>query len=111
MFEGRVLAAMMRVLGASDWHHLLLVAHDLVNRILLAWAAQTGLKAIAAFEQDMCCLNVMDFDIVDGVIERRIIRLMNYTPYDAAKANLFLTSMEQVFGQYVGSTLAPAKDP
>jgi phosphoserine phosphatase len=111
LFEERVLAATMRLLGASDWRRLLLVAHDAVNRVLLAWAAQAGLRAIAAFEQDMCCLNVVDLDIVDGTIERRIIRLMNYTPYDATKARLFLTSMEQVFGGYVGSTLAPTQDP
>jgi hypothetical protein len=36
---------------------------------------------------------------------------MNYTPYDATKAKLFLTSMEQVFGRYVSSALAPTKDP
>ena len=110
-FEERVLAATMRLLGTSDWRRLLLVAHDAVNRVLLAWAAQAGLRAIAAFEQDKCCLNVVDLDIVDGTIERRIIRLMNYTPYDATKARLFLTSMEQVFGGYVGSTLVPTQDP
>jgi broad specificity phosphatase PhoE len=110
-FEERVLAALMRLLGTSSWRRLLLVAHDAVNRVLLAWAAQSGLKALAAFEQDMCCLNVIDLDIVDGTIERRIIRLMNYTPYDATKARLFLTSMEQVFGRYVGATVAPTRDP
>jgi broad specificity phosphatase PhoE len=110
-FEERVLAALMRLLGTSGWRRLLLVAHDAVNRVLLAWAAQSGLKALAAFEQDMCCLYVIDLDMVDGIVERRIIRLMNYTPYDATKARLFLTSMEQVFGRYVGATLAPTKDP
>jgi len=29
---------------------------------------------------------------------------MNYTPYDAVKAKLFLTSMEQVFGEYVSAS-------
>jgi broad specificity phosphatase PhoE len=71
-FEERVLAALMRLLGTSDWRRLLLVAHDAVNRVLLAWAAQARLGALAAFEQDMCCLNVIDLDMVDGIIERRI---------------------------------------
>jgi phosphoserine phosphatase len=110
-FEERVLAAIMRLLETSDWRRLLLVAHDAVNRVLLAWAAQSGLKAIAAFEQDMCCLNVIDLDMVDGIIERRIIRLMNYTPYDTTKARLFRTSMEEVFGRYVCSTVGPTRDP
>ena len=102
-FEERVLAAFARLLAAPGWRRLLLVAQDAVNRVLLAWAAKSGLKAIAAFEQDMGCLNLIDLDMADGVVERRIIRLMNYTPYDPAKAKLFLTSMEQVFGGYVGA--------
>ena len=109
-FEERVLAAFSSLLSEAGWRRLLLVAHDAVNRVLLAWAAQAGLKAVAAFEQDMCCLNLIDVDIVDGIVERRIIRLMNYTPYDAAKANLFATSMEQVFGRYLDRASAAEKD-
>jgi len=41
---------LMRLLETSDWRRLLLVAHDAVNRVLLAWAAQAGLKALGAFE-------------------------------------------------------------
>jgi broad specificity phosphatase PhoE len=102
-FEERVLAALKRLLSDPGWRRLLIVAHDAVNRVLLAWAAQSGLSAIGAFEQDMASLNLIDLDIVEGVVERRIIRLMNYTPYDAVKAKLFLTSMEQVFGEYVSA--------
>jgi broad specificity phosphatase PhoE len=102
--EERVLAALKRLLSDPGWRRLLIVAHDAVNRVLLAWAAQSGLSAIGAFEQDMASLNLIDLDIVEGVVERRIIRLMNYTPYDAVKAKLFLTSMEQVFGEYVSAS-------
>ena len=49
-FEHRVLAGWRRVLAAGDWVQLLVVAHEGVNRALLAWAylelddlaAQTG---------------------------------------------------------------------
>jgi phosphoserine phosphatase len=109
-FEERVLAAFTRLLSDPGWRRLLLVAHDAVNRVLLAWAAQSGLSAIAAFEQDMACLNLIDLDIADGVVERRIIRLMNYTPYDPAKTKLFLTSMEQIFGKYVGAPRADERN-
>jgi probable phosphoglycerate mutase len=87
---------------------MLVVAHDAVNRVLLAWAAQAGLAALAAFEQDMGCLNLIDLEVVDGKAERRIVRLMNYTPYDPAKAKLFMTSMEEVFGAYAAAAEGPA---
>jgi phosphoserine phosphatase len=48
-----VLAAFERTLRGPEWRRLLLVAHDGVNRVILAWAAQAGLGALAAFEQDM----------------------------------------------------------
>jgi broad specificity phosphatase PhoE len=102
-FEARVLAAFERTLRGPEWRRLLLVAHDGVNRIILAWAAQAGLGALAAFEQDMGCLNLIDLDMAGDAVERRIIRLMNYTPYDAVKSNLFLTSMEHVFGAYAAA--------
>ncbi|HEX8665720.1 MAG TPA: histidine phosphatase family protein [Beijerinckiaceae bacterium] len=102
-FEARVLAAFEKLIAEPGWRRLLIVAHDAVNRVLLAWAAQAGLKALAAFEQDMGCLNLIDLDVVDGAVERRIIRLMNYTPYDPVKARLFLTSMEAVFGPYAAA--------
>ncbi|HEX8168762.1 MAG TPA: histidine phosphatase family protein [Beijerinckiaceae bacterium] len=106
-FEARVLAAFTRLLSDPTWRRLLLVAHDAVNRVLLAWAAQAGLAALAAFEQDMGCLNLIDLDMADGMVERRIIRLVNYTPYDPVKAKLFLTSMEQVFGTYAATSPSP----
>jgi probable phosphoglycerate mutase len=99
-FEARVLGAMARVLASDGWRRLLLVAHDGVNRVLLAWAAQAGLASLAAFEQDMACLNLIDLDRREDGVERRLIRLMNYTSYDPTKAKLFLTSMEQVFAAY-----------
>ena len=51
----------------------------------------------------MGCLNLIDLDMAGDAIERRIIRLMNYTPYDAVKSKLFLTSMEHVFGAYAAA--------
>ena len=102
-FEARVLAAFEKLIAEPGWRRLLIVAHDAVNRMLLAWAAQAGLKALSAFEQDMGCLNLIDLDVVDGKAERRIVRLMNYTPYDPVKAKLFMTSMEAVFGAYAAA--------
>ena len=106
-FEARVLAAMARALASDGWRRLLLVAHDGVNRVLLAWAAQAGLASLAAFEQDMACLNLIDVHRAEDGAERRLIRLMNYTSYDPVKAKLFLTSMEQVFAAYTDAPSPP----
>ena len=97
VFEARVTSAFEQILREPGWVRMLLVAHDGVNRVLIGWAAQAGLRAMSAFEQDMCCLNMLDFDIVDGMISRRLVKLVNLTPYDMAKMALNLTSLEHVF--------------
>jgi probable phosphoglycerate mutase len=102
-FEARVVPAFEALLFEPGWTRLLLVAHDGVNRLILGWATGAGRRALAAFEQDMGCLNLIDLDVVDGKAERRIVRLMNYTPYDPVKARLFMTSMEEVFGPYAAA--------
>ena len=96
-FEARVTSAFEQILREPGWVRMLLVAHDGVNRVLIGWAAQAGLKTMSAFEQDMCCLNMLDFDVVDGAIARRLVKLVNLTPYDMAKMALNLTSLEHVF--------------
>ena len=44
-----------------------------------------GGPGMATFEQDTCCLNVLDADVIDGQIVRRYIRLLNMTPYNLTK--------------------------
>jgi probable phosphoglycerate mutase len=99
-FENRVVSAFQGLVCQPGWTRMMLVAHDGVNRVLLGWTARAGLSAMSAFEQDMACLNVLDFDVVDGAVVRSLVRLANFTPYDAAKRDLHLTSMEQVFDGY-----------
>ncbi len=101
-FEARVTAAFESLLKEPGWIRMLLVAHDGVNRVLIGWTARAGLQAMSAFEQDMCCLNMLAFDIVDGAISRRLVKLVNLTPYDLAKLALNLTSLEHVFQTYRG---------
>jgi probable phosphoglycerate mutase len=75
---------------------LLIVAHGGVNRILLANAIHVGLGAFGRFEQDPCCLNILDISS-DG---SAIIRLVNATPYNQVKEGLTLTTMERLYQQY-----------
>src|SRR5262249_25120317 len=100
----RVLACFRALMADPRWQHLLLVAHGGVNRVLLAHAIGADLGAFGAFEQDPCCLNVIDI-APDG---RWLIRLVNYTPYNPVKKGLELTTMERLYQQYRAGPGTPA---
>ncbi len=99
----RVIPAIERLMLAPGWTHLALVAHDGINRFLLSWACGAGLAAMAAFEQDYGCVNILDVDVLDaggagGRILRRLIRTVNVTPGNPAKCGIHETSLETAFG-------------
>jgi probable phosphoglycerate mutase len=94
----RVLNRLHLLLADPGWHQLLLVAHGGVNRTILAHALGLGLHGFSALEQDPGCINILDVDHVG----RWLVRLMNYTPYNAAKEGMELTTMEQIYLQYRG---------
>src|SRR5690606_31668094 len=96
-FYARVTGAFKALLLEPGWTRMLLVAHDAVNRALLAWTANAGLAGLAAFEQDPGCLNIVDADVLDGRILRKIVKALNLTPANYAKQGNYLTSLEQVF--------------
>jgi len=101
--EERTVEGLVEMLTTRSWRTGLLVAHEGVNRVLLGWCTGGGLATIGAFEQDLCAINVIDFDITPsesgkGVqIERAILKLMNVTPYDVVKQELARTSLEHLF--------------
>lgn len=92
----RVTACFDRLLADPSWRHLLIVAHGGVNRVVLAHAIGGGIPAVTSFEQDPCCLNLLDVD-ADG---RCLVRLVNHTPYNPAKVGLHLTTMERLYREY-----------
>ncbi len=100
--EARIVTALETLCTQRDWRQALIVAHEGVNRIILGWASGGGLKTIAAFEQDLSCVNVLDLDVVPDEagalrIERVIVKSMNVTPYDLAKHGLPRTALEHLF--------------
>lgn len=100
---GRVSDALYRIVTTGAWSRALVVAHEGVNRIALGWACGGGLASISAFEQDLACVNVIDFDVVpeqngQGLkIERTIMKAVNLTPYDYLKHGMARTSLEIIF--------------
>lgn len=98
-FYARITAALQDLLVAPGWTRLLLVAHGGTNRAILSWITRGGLAALSTFEQDTCCLNVIDTDLADGEILRRYVRLANFTPYNHSKHGHYLTTLERTFAE------------
>jgi broad specificity phosphatase PhoE len=95
-FQARVVPAFEALLRRSDWSTALVVAHGGTNAVLLAWVTRGGLAGLSAFEQDAGCVNIVDVDMVDGEILRRILRAVNLTPYNLTKHEHYLTVAERI---------------
>ncbi len=111
--QDRIVAGLEGLLTQGDWQTALVVAHEGVNRIALGWACGGGLRTISSFEQDLCCVNLIDFDITPNPqgtglqIERKLIKAMNVTPYDFVKKGLSRTSLEHLFDIDFGMARPP----
>ncbi len=95
-----------KLLAEPGWHTALIVAHEGINRLILGWMTGNGLKAIQSFEQDLACINILDFDMVPKEngevgtdIQRKIIKAVNLTPYNFIKHDMNLTSLEFLFSE------------
>ncbi|WP_375205907.1 histidine phosphatase family protein [Hyphococcus sp.] len=101
--EARITAALQELILTREWRTALIVAHEGVNRIALGWACGGGLSTIAAFEQDLACLNLIDIDVTpaengEGLqIERMALKALNVTAYDFVKKGLSRSSLEHLF--------------
>ncbi|MCH2171052.1 histidine phosphatase family protein [Myxococcota bacterium] len=80
----------------TAWKSALFVCHGGVNRAILTWVLGTGPELLSAFEQDNACMNIIDIDCdpETGMVVRRYVRLINWTPYDPSKSEIHLTTME-----------------
>jgi len=91
------------LLARPGWHTALVVAHEGINRLLLAWAIGAPMGASAGFEQDTGCINILDFDLVPNgagervVIERAVIKAVNLTPANYLKNGMNQRSLEEIF--------------
>jgi broad specificity phosphatase PhoE len=95
-FQSRIVPAFETFLRRPDWTTALLVGHGGTNAVVLAWVTRGGLAGLSAFEQDAGCVNIIDADVVDGEIVRRMIRAVNLTPYNLAKHEHYLTVAERI---------------
>lgn len=91
--EDRVVPAFEGLAARDDWKELLLVTHGGTNRMILSRALGGGLDTFGRIEQDAGCINIIDLD-ADGSF---LLRLVNYTPKSPVKADIRLSSMEQIY--------------
>lgn len=100
----RIKTGLNNLLARPGWACCLLVAHEVVNRLILSHILGAPLGASAGFEQDTGCINILDFDLVplDGDtkgtrIERAVIKAVNLTPANYLKNGMNLRSLEAIF--------------
>jgi len=99
-FQKRVVPGFEAFLRRPDWTTALLVGHGGTNAVILAWVTRGGLAGLSAFEQDAGCVNIIDADVIDGQIVRRMIRAVNVTPYNLAKHEHYLTVAERIVASH-----------
>ena len=111
--EARIVRGLETLIEDYGWRTSILVAHEGVNRILLAHLTGGGLSALPHFEQDLCGINVLDFDIVPDEgglkLERVILKAINLTVHDPIKETLPRTSLEHLFGIDFGGARPPRR--
>ncbi|KCZ51981.1 phosphoglycerate mutase [Hyphomonas beringensis] len=99
----RIEEGLYALLHRPDWACALVVAHEVVNRMVLASVIGAPLGACSGFEQDTGCINIIDFDLVpdaDGKgtrVERGVIKAVNLTPANYLKNGMNLRSLEAIF--------------
>ncbi|MEM9668293.1 MAG: histidine phosphatase family protein [Pseudomonadota bacterium] len=99
----RIEDGLIDLLARPNWASALVVAHEMVNRLIMAWALKAPLGAAAGFEQDTGCINIIDFDLTPTAngpgaqIERAVIKAVNLTPANYLKNGMNLRSLEAIF--------------
>jgi probable phosphoglycerate mutase len=90
--RARVLTFLEKLLARPGWTTALAVAHGGVNMALFAGVLGLGEGEIPRLEQDLGCVNAIDFDERG----RGVVRLVNFSPHDPLKGGLREPSSERL---------------
>lgn len=105
-FEQRVtdwLEQMLMEQQGLGHQHVLISAHDAVNRIILNWLHGLQSQDIQLQEQNYGCLNIIDFFIENSQITQTRILLQNFTVHNILKINETHNALDEVYRIYVNS--------
>lgn len=95
--QRRIEEAWNELLGRSDWATVVVVAHNIVNRLILAHCLGLPLGGLTRIEQDAGCINLIEIDEAG----QSLVRVLNFTMHDPSKRTLRLTTLETLFEQYL----------
>ena len=99
-FYTRITGAIEALVAEGDWRSMILVGHGVTNRAILSWATGGGLATLSAFEQDTCCLNIIDVDVREKAVTRALVRQVNMTPENLTKQGIYQTSLERGYDDW-----------
>jgi probable phosphoglycerate mutase len=85
-----------QLLQDSGWKEMLIVAHGVVNLLLLSRVLGADWQGLAALEQENGCINILDVE-PDG---RCLVQALNLTPLNPLKVGMQLTTMERLYLQF-----------
>ena len=103
-FEARVTQWFEQMLLRQDLsksRHILVSAHDAVNRIVLNWVQGLKNQDVQVQEQNYGCLNIIDFYLEDQQILESRILLQNFTAHNILKINESENAVDQVYNIYM----------
>ena len=93
----RVTAVWRGLVEDAEWRVLLVVAHGVVNRLLLAHVLGVPLAGVGRMEQDAGCINLIDV----GEGGAPLVRLVNATALNPGKVGMKLSTLEGLYQQYL----------
>lgn len=109
-FEARVIGWFQQMLVQQNpsqtqhtTQHILVAAHDAVNRIVLNWVQGLHNHDVQVQEQNYACLNMIDFYLHDQqIIESRIL-MQNFTAHNILKINESENALDHVYNIYMNT--------
>jgi len=97
-FQDRVLPALARLRQQTDWDCLLLVAHGVVNAVLLSHLVSGGGRQVfGGWQQNPACLNLIDLGAEPG---DDLLRAVNLSPVDWVQPTERRSTMERLFADF-----------
>lgn len=103
-FEARVTTWFQTMLlqqAKSQAQHVLVSAHDAVNRVLLNWVYGLQNHDVQVQEQHYAGLNIIDFYIENQQLQESRILLQNFTAHNILKINESENALDQVYNIFM----------
>ncbi|MFO0880110.1 MAG: histidine phosphatase family protein [Gemmataceae bacterium] len=95
--QERVQQAWHALLQRPGWSTVVVVAHNVVNRLLLGACLGLPLSSLGRIEQDPCGVNLIEVDSVGHTL----VRFLNCSIHEPSKHTQRLTALEGLFEQFL----------